>query len=155
MFAARVVEEAWKWLNDKSPAIILFYSSPYSPRVELTGKTEDEQILIDALDEAIESIQPTYPHPIVTRNFFPYISDMSFVAISADKEGIQAFSNNNPSWGTKHYVNYQDIRDLNVPVINIGPYGADAHKRLERMEMTYSLEIVPNLTNYVIQKVLK
>ncbi|MED4228065.1 M20/M25/M40 family metallo-hydrolase [Neobacillus cucumis] len=155
MFAVRVVEEAWKWMKDKSPAIILFYSSLYSPRIELTGKTVDELDLIRALDEAVEEIQPVYAHPIVTRNFFPYISDMSFVALSDVEAGINAESNNNPGWGTKLFVDYQDIRDINVPVINIGPYGIDAHKRLERMEMTYSLEIVPNLTNLVIQKLLK
>ncbi|TDK63882.1 M20/M25/M40 family metallo-hydrolase [Bacillus salipaludis] len=154
MFAARVVEEAWKWMKDKNPAIILFYSSLYSPRIELTGKTSREQALIDALDEAVEAVQPSYQHPIVTKNFFPYISDMSFVALSDDQEGINAVSKNNPGWGTKHYVEYQDIRELNVPVINIGPYGVDAHKKLERMEMTYSLEVVPNLTNLVIRKLL-
>ncbi|HLO13172.1 MAG TPA: M20/M25/M40 family metallo-hydrolase [Pseudoneobacillus sp.] len=155
MFAARVVEEAWNWMTDKNPAVILFYSSLYSPRIELSGKTNNEQALISALDLAVETIQPHYQHPIVTRNFFPYISDMSFVALSDDEEGINAVSKNNPGWGTKHFVEYQDIRDLNVPVINIGPYGVDAHKKLERMEMTYSLEIVPNLTNKVIQNLLK
>ncbi|NHC38614.1 M20/M25/M40 family metallo-hydrolase [Bacillus sp. MM2020_1] len=154
MFAARVVEEAWKWMKDKNPAIILFYSSLYSPRIELTGKTTDELALITALDEAVVEIQPHYQYPIVTRNFFPYISDMSFVALSDDEAGINAETNNNPSWGTKLFVDYQDIRDINVPVINIGPYGLDAHKKLERMEMTYSLEVVPNLTNLVIQKLL-
>ncbi|WP_114571960.1 M20/M25/M40 family metallo-hydrolase [Exiguobacterium flavidum] len=154
MFAARVVEEAWKWMRDKTPAIILFYSSLYSPRIELTGKDANEANLINALDEAVEAIQPSYPHPIVTRNFFPYISDMSFVALSDDDEGINAVSRNNPGWGTKHHVDYQDIRDLNVPVINVGPYGLDAHKKLERMEMTYSLEVVPNLTNLIILKLL-
>lgn len=154
MFSARVVEEAWKWMKDKNPTIILFYSSLYSPRIELTGKNEKEQALIKALDQAIKSVQPHYVHPIVTRNFFPYISDMSFVAISDNEEGLDAVTNNSPSLGYKHYVDYQDIRALNVPVINIGPYGVDAHKKFERMEMTFSLEIVPNLTNYVIQNLL-
>ncbi|WP_439651619.1 hypothetical protein [Planococcus shenhongbingii] len=76
---------------------------------------------------------------------------MSFVAVSDDEEGIHALSNNNPAWGTKHYVNYEDIRELNIPVINIGPYGVDAHKKLERAEITYSHEIVPNLTSRVIE----
>jgi arginine utilization protein RocB len=155
MYAARVVEEAWKWMKDKSPAMILFYSSLYSPRIELSGQTEDERKLIEALDQAVEEVQPSYPHPIIAKNFFPYISDMSFIALSDDEAGISAVSDNNPGWGTKHYVEYSDIRELNVPVINIGPYGLDAHKKLERMEMNYSLEIVPNLTNRVIQQVLK
>jgi arginine utilization protein RocB len=154
MFAARVVEEAWKWMDDKAPAIILFYSSLYSPRIELSGKTNDERILIEALENAVERIRPMYPQPIVTRNFFPYISDMSFVALSDSLDGIEAVSKNNPGWGTKHYVDYEDIRDLNVPVINIGPYGIDAHKKLERTEMKYSFEIVPNLTQLVIEDIL-
>ncbi|MFD2045061.1 M20/M25/M40 family metallo-hydrolase [Ornithinibacillus salinisoli] len=154
MYAARVVEEAWKWMEDKNPTIILFYSSLYSPRIEITGKTKDEQVLIKALEKAVEDIQPNYEHPIVIKNFYPYISDMSFLALSDDDKDLAPVADNNPSWGSKFFVNYQDIRDLNVPVINIGPYGVDAHKKLERMEMTYSLEVVPNLTNKVIQNVL-
>jgi len=154
MFAARVVEEAWKWMPDKDPAIIVFYSSLYSPRIEVTGKNEKEKNLLDALEVAVENVQPNYPHPIVTKNFFPYISDMSFVALSDDEEGISAVSSNNPGWGTKHHVNYQAIRDINVPVINIGPYGFDAHKQYERMERSFSLDIVPNLTNHVIKQLI-
>ncbi|MCT8139343.1 M20/M25/M40 family metallo-hydrolase [Anaerobacillus sp. CMMVII] len=155
MFSAKVVEEAWKWMNDRSPAIIVFYSSLYSPRIEVTGKDELEKNLIAALDNAVNKFQPNYSHPIVTRNFFPYISDMSFVALSDDEEGINAVSSNTPCWGSKLFVNYQDIREINVPVINIGPYGFDAHKQYERVELSYSFEIVPNLTNEVIRKLLQ
>jgi arginine utilization protein RocB len=155
MYAARVVEEAWKWMPDQSPAIIVFYSSLYSPRIEVTGETEDELNLIEALEEAVVTVQPEYDEPIVVRSFFPYISDMSFVALSDDDEALDAASRNNPSWGTKFHVDYQEIRELNVPVVNIGPYGLDAHKRYERMELDYSLEIVPNLTNEVIKNVLE
>ncbi|RNB89645.1 M20/M25/M40 family metallo-hydrolase [Brevibacillus fluminis] len=154
MFSARVVEEEWKWMKDKSPAIILFYSSLYSPRIELVGKDEREQNLIHALEQAVEVVQPHYPHPIVMRNFFPYVCDMSCVALSDDEEGILAIEDNNPSWGTKHYVEYQDIRDINVPCINIGPYGYDAHNRYERMEIQFSAEVVPNVTNEIIKRLL-
>ncbi|MCM3573580.1 M20/M25/M40 family metallo-hydrolase [Mesobacillus subterraneus] len=154
MYAARVVEEAWKWMPDQSPAIIVFYSSLYSPRIELAGETEDERNLIEALDAAVKSVQPEYEEPIVIRSFFPYISDMSFVALSDDDEALDVASRNNPSWGTKFFVDYQEIRELNVPVINIGPYGLDAHKRFERMEIDYSVKIVPNLTYEVIRNLL-
>lgn len=155
MFSARVVEEEVKWMKDRSPAIILFYSSLYSPRIELVGKDEREQNLIEALEQAVAAVQPDYAHPIVTRNFFPYVCDMSCVALSDDEEGILAIEENNPSWGSKHYVEYQDIRDINVPCINIGPYGYDAHNRFERMEITYSTEVVPSVTNEIIKRLLK
>ncbi|CAM3847917.1 M20/M25/M40 family metallo-hydrolase [Mesobacillus zeae] len=155
MFCAKVVEEAWKWMPDKSPAIILFYSSLYSPRVEIEGKNAKEKKLISALDQAVADIQPSYSKPIKVRDFFPYISDMSFIAISDDEESLEAAAKNNPAWGSKLFVDYQDKRDLNVPVVNIGPYGLDAHKRYERMEMRYSLEMVPNLANLVLKYVLE
>lgn len=154
MYAARVVEEAWKWMPDQSPAIIVFYSSLYSPRIEVAGETEDERNLIEALDAAVKVVQPEYKEPIVIRNFFPYISDMSFVALSDDDEALDFASRNNPSWGNKFFVDYQEIRELNVPVINIGPYGLDAHKRYERMEIDYSVKIVPNLTYEVVRNLL-
>lgn len=154
MFAARVVEEEWNWMKDKSPAIILFYSSLYSPCLALTGKDDREVNLSEALDKAVEAIQPEYAHPIVTKNFFPYICDMSCVAISDDDNAVRAVMDNNPGWGTKHYVNYQDIRDINVPAINIGPYGYDAHKKFERIEIKYSTEVVPKITNEVIRHLI-
>ncbi|KZE36339.1 peptidase M20 [Bhargavaea cecembensis] len=151
MYSVRVVEEAWKWMADQSPAIVLFYSSLYSPRVRITGETAEEEALDRALDRAIEEVKPLYPHPIRVRNFFPHISDMSFVSISDDEEGIGAVRDNNPAWGTKHFVDYDAIRQLQIPVINIGPYGMDAHSKMERAEMTYSFEVVPALTRRVIE----
>lgn len=149
MFAARVLEEAWKWMEDKSPAIFLFYTSLYSPRVALTGETEKEVVLMDALDRAVADMQATYKHPIVVRNFFPHISDMSFVAMSDDMDAIEAVKTNNPAWETKLSVNYEVSRLLILD--HMEWMGI---KKLERMEMTYSFEVVPNLTNRVIQFVL-
>ena len=154
MLAARLVEEAWNFMPDKNPAIIVFYSSVYSPRVALTCEKTNERKLLDALDNAVAAVQPEYDKLIVAKNFFPHISDMSFVAMSNDMSEIDELVKNTPSWGKKLFVDYQDVADLNIPVINIGPYGMDGHKRLERMEMTYSMEVVPNLTNRVLREVL-
>jgi arginine utilization protein RocB len=154
MFSVRVVEEAWKWRNTNQPAIVLFYSSLYSPASTLTGATERERKLSEALDQAIERVQPYYSNPIKTSAFFPYISDMSFLKIKDDEAAISAACENNPSWGSKHWIDYNSIRELNIPVINIGPYGMDAHKKYERTELKYTTEIVPNLTHQVIEKLI-
>lgn len=154
MFAARVVEEAWKWMKDQSPAIVLFYSSLYSPPVDLTGRNEDELRLMQALDAAVSEVQDSYKHPIVTKNYFPFISDMSFVNLCDNELAIGSVIDNNPAWGTKHFINYDEIRKLNIPIINIGPYGHDGHKKYERVEIEYSHYVVPRLTKLVIDKVL-
>src|SRR5690625_948297 len=154
MYTMKVVEEESKWLKDKSPVIILFYSSLHSPHLKLTGKDEDELNLLNALEEAIAEVQPHYHYPIVQRDFFPYISDMSFVSMDNNTEGIKAVKQNSPAWGKKLYVNYDDILELDIPAINIGPYGYDAHSKFERMETDYSTKIVPNITNKIIQQLI-
>jgi len=154
MFALRVVEEAWAWMKDRSPAMVLFFASLYSPRVELAGRSAKERRLTDALDEAVREVQPHAGHPIRVKPFFPYISDMSFVSVSDDEAAIRSEQANNPAWGGKLFVDYDRIRRLDIPVANIGPYGFDAHKKYERLDVGYSLEVVPNLTDRVVRLLL-
>ena len=146
----RMVEELHRWDPDKDPVCILFYSSLYSPRVALSEENPRDRRLKEAVEHAVAKIQPIYANPIEIRQFFPYISDMSFVSLSDDQTGIEGFTTNMPAWGNRHHVPFDEIRKLNVPIVNIGPYGFDAHKKWERVEITYSLEIVPELMKQTI-----
>ncbi len=62
---------------------------------------------------------------IPVRMYYPFISDASFVNLLG-----------------------------NVPLVNLGTYGKDAHMYTERVEMQYSLEKLPNLTWKLILKLL-
>ena len=149
-----VVREMSKWKEKKNPFIVLFYSSLYYSRVHYSGTTEKEAALDQALLRAIDDIQSGYPYPIKVRDFYPYISDMSFVSLSDDDQGIQAFCSNFPCWENTMFVDYEGIRQLNLPVINVGPYGHDPHLKFERAEIEYTTEIVPNLINGIITNLL-
>jgi len=150
LYCCRLVEELHRFDENRSPVCIVFYSSLYSPRIALSKDNPREHRLQIAVRKAVEGVQDKYQHPIVIRQFFPYISDMSFVSLSDDEAGIDAYKANMPAWGNRHYVPFDEIRKLNVPIVNIGPYGFDAHKKWERVELTYSLEIVPKLIVSVI-----
>ena len=54
---------------------------------------------------------------IPVRTYYPFISDASFVSLLGD-----------------------------VPLVNLGTYGKDAHMFTERVDMEYSFEKLPNLT---------
>jgi arginine utilization protein RocB len=150
-YSRKVMEEIWTWDQTKEPSIVLFYSNIYYPRVAIFDDTAEGNRLITAIDAAIDHMQPFYPKKIKKRNFFPYISDMSFVGLSDDDESMEALERNMPTWGEEYRLNVEDIRSINVPVCNIGPFGFDAHKTFERVELPYSLEMVPLLTYSVIR----
>ena len=154
-FSVKVVEEAWKWAKDKSPAIIIYFSSTFLARIEMTGKTEKEKALLDSVNESIEYVQKYSDKPIVTKMFYPYISDASFMAVSDDMEGLKALESNMPAWGTKYFYNVDDVLAINVPVVNIGTFGKDGHKFTERVHMKYTFENIPNITYNTIKKLLE
>jgi arginine utilization protein RocB len=155
VFSVKVIEEAWKWVKDKSPAIIIYFSSTFSARIEMTGKTEKERELLDAVRNSVDLVQEKCPNPIKIRMFYPYISDSSFMAVSDDMEGLKALENNMPAWGTKYFYNVDDVLAINVPVVNIGTHGKDGHKVTERVHMRYTFENVPNMTYHTIKSLLK
>ena len=155
LFSIRVIEEAWKWAEDQSPAIILFFGSIFSARIEMTGKTENEKRLLSAVDQAIQAVQEHCENPIKTRMFYPYISDSSFMALSDDVKTIETLGANMPAWKTKYFYDVEQVLSINVPVVNIGSFGKDGHKITERIDMRYTFENVPNMTYLTIGKLLE
>ncbi|QQY79963.1 arginine utilization protein RocB [Keratinibaculum paraultunense] len=153
-FSVKIVEEAWKWSVDKSPAIIIYFSSTYSARIEITGETKLERNLIDSVNNSIEFVGKYSDKPIVTKMFYPYISDLSFMSLSDTPEDILYLEKNMPAWGSKYFYNVEDVMAMNVPIVNIGSYGKDGHKMTERVHMKHTFEIVPNITYNTVKTLL-
>ncbi|MBU5436883.1 M20/M25/M40 family metallo-hydrolase [Tissierella sp. MSJ-40] len=153
-FSVRIVDEAWKWTVDKSPVIIIYYSSTFCARIEVTGEEEKEKLLIDSVKESINFVQEYSDKPIVTKMFYPYISDMSFMGMSDSVESLKTLKQNMPAWGSKYVHPIEEILDINVPVVNIGTFGKDGHKITERVHMRYTFENVSNITYNTIKKLL-
>ena len=153
-FNVRMVEEAWSWAQDKSPAIIVFYASTMYTNLEMTGRSENEKRLLDSVAASVNELQQYSDKPVVTKMFYPYISDSSFMALGGDREDLAALQHNTPAWGIKYTHPIEDIAQINVPVVNIGTFGKDGHKLTERVHMKHTFEHVPNITYKVIKKLL-
>lgn len=153
-FSLAVVEEVWKWYEDKSPALVLFFGSVFSARIEMTGKTEKERALLDAVEGAVEKLRPEAQRQIKTRMFYPYISDSSFMALCDTRESFDAVAENMPSWKVKYFHDVDKILEINVPVVNIGSFGRDGHMLTERVDMLQTFRNVPNISYEAIVSML-
>ncbi len=154
MFGLRVCEEAWKWSEDKSPAVIVFFGSVFSARIEMTGRTDKEKALLSAVEGAVEKIRPEAERQIKTRMFYPYISDSSFMAVCDDTLAVQALRDNMPQYGVKYTHDIDKIMEINVPVVNIGTFGRDGHMLTERVDMKQTFRNVPNITYETVKTLL-
>lgn len=155
IFSLKVAEEAWKWHEDKSPALVVFFGSVYSARIEMTRKTEKERELLDAVESAVEKVHPESERLIKTRMFYPYISDSSFMAVCDELSSVQTIESNMPAWNHKYVHKTDKILEINVPVVNIGTFGRDGHMLTERVDMKQTFRNVPNITYETIVELLK
>ncbi|NLY67413.1 MAG: peptidase M20, partial [Tissierellia bacterium] len=153
IYALKMVETVHSMWSDKNPVVVAYYSPPYYPHIYVKGETELEKKLLDVVNNVIENTESKYD--IKMRKFYPYISDLSYGAAPGDAHAISALKNNMPGFGVKYDLPLEDMQELNLPVVNIGPFGKDAHKFTERLEEDYSFNVAPRLVYETIVNLLK
>jgi len=134
-----MAKELTKISGRKEPLMLLYFSPPYYPHMAVTGETEVEKKLLSILEGFTDE---NGPHPVVFRKFYPYISDLSYFSLP-EAEAVEALKKNMPGFSVSYKLPLEEIRNLSLPVANIGPYGFDAHQYTERIEKEYSFEKLP------------
>lgn len=145
-----LVRRLWTQSGERGPAVVIYYSPPYYPHVAAAP---------GALHEAVHGVIRAHPElALVEREFYPYISDVSYLRLDADAD-TTALTANMPVWQPPdaaprpgaYSLPLDAIRALDLPVVNLGPYGHGAHQRGERVLMSYSFGVLPQLIWEVIE----
>ena len=153
MYALRMVETVHSMWSDKDPVVIAYFSPPYYPHIYVKGENQLEKNLLDVVNRIIKNTQSKYD--IKMKKFYPYISDLSYASAPRDGYAIESLKNNMPGFGIKYKLPLDHMQKLNLPLVNIGPFGKDAHKFTERVEEDYSFNVVPKMVYEVIEGILK
>lgn len=152
IYALRMVQTLHSMWSKHGPVVVAYFSPPYYPHVYVKGETPLEQKLLTAVQEVIDGTDT--PYNIKMKKFYPYISDLSYATAPQGINAVDALKKNMPGFGTKYSLPLDDMQRLNLPVVNIGPFGKDAHKFTERLEKAYSFNVVPQLVYRTIIKLL-
>ncbi|WP_050183580.1 M20/M25/M40 family metallo-hydrolase [Domibacillus robiginosus] len=127
--------------QELAPAIILLFAPPFYPAVNSSGEA--------LVEEAVEFMktygQKEFGLSMERVHYFNGICDLSYVNGSGEGEGWQAFKKNTPVWQDGYSIPFADMARLKAPVLNIGPFGKDAHKRTERLHIKHAFEQLPLL----------
>jgi arginine utilization protein RocB len=153
-FSLKIVEEVHRHYSNQNSKIIVYFAPPYYAHNYVTGENAKEQALFDALDGAIAAVKQEYSYDVVIKKFYPFISDLSFCNISKDPGNVKRLTRNMPAWGKKYQLPVEAIQSINMPVVNIGPFGKDAHKLSERLSIPYSLDAMPLILKNTIENLL-
>ncbi len=152
-FSLAIVQEVHNRYSDKNSKIIVYFAPPYYPHIYVKDDDEKGKILLDAVTGAVSDVRKYYDYEIVTKKFYPYISDLSYCSI-ADERSVARLTGNMPAWGRRYTLPVKAIQAVSMPVVNIGPYGRDAHKLSERVSTRYSFDAMPAILRKTIENLL-
>ncbi|HET9109705.1 MAG TPA: hypothetical protein VFN78_02655, partial [Ktedonobacterales bacterium] len=151
--SVRLVERLWTLSEREGPAAIVFFAPPFYPAVPAVPSP-----LLDALRETLAA------HPeqrLVEEEFFPLLSDMSYLRLDplVDATALRA---NMPVWRDDagatpgaYGLPLDAMRALDMPIINVGPYGRGVHQRGERALLSFTFGVVPQLIDETIARLAR
>ncbi len=146
-----LVRRLWALSGRQGPAVVIYYSPPYYPHVAATP---------GLLQDAISVVISTHPEQqLVQREYFPLLSDMSYLQLAVDAD-LTALTSNMPVWEDRgasprsgsYSLPLEAMQQLDAPVFNWGVHGRGAHQRDESVQMSYSFEALPQLLYETIEQ---
>ncbi len=151
--AGALVQRLWTLSGREGPAIVLYFAPPWYPATP--GVTSP---LLDALREVIAA-RPA--DRLVEEEYFPLLSDMSYLRLDPAVDP-SAIREQTPTWRDEppdgvlppgaYSLPLDAMRALDMPVIDIGPYGRDPHQRGERALASFTFETVPQMVVEIIER---
>lgn len=151
--AYELIEKTLEYYNDLSPLVVIALAPPYYPSTNNSMLNNAEEInkLIDNIDKYAND--ELYLR-IYTQNYYTGISDLSYGMFTEDNENIDYISSNMIFWGDMYYIPLDIIREISMPVLNVGPWGRDLHKYTERVFKKDLFNSIPTLIGHIIKNIL-
>jgi len=137
--------------KELSPMIILFFAPPFYPaissrHVPLIQRTVAE---MEAYARANHQVE------LIKQNYFGGISDLSYTGLQYPANSMLPLIRNMPLWNQGYTVPLQEMEKFEVPVLNLGPIGRDAHQWSERLHVDYAFDTLKTMLNYCIHTILR
>jgi arginine utilization protein RocB len=150
--AIQITKELLEMYEDKNPIVVVGFAPPFYPTRVIEGNTEDERLLLDAINATIEYGNNDCKETIEKCYFYDAICDLSYTGLGED-EGAETIALNMPSLRKNYFLPMASLGKLNIPGAVFGGLGKDFHKNTERLHVPYSVDVVPKLYEFMIDKI--
>ena len=142
----RIVDTLMLQCQELAPAMVLFFAPPYYPAVNSSNNA--------IIREKVRLIQHVAKEDFAVNvqqiHYFNGISDLSYVNYDKHDNGWQNYVDNTPVWGEAYTIPFAAMQQLQAPVLNVGPFGKDAHKVTERLHEDSAFVQTPKLLEELI-----
>lgn len=150
----KIIEALEAAAEDYRPKVIIFFAPPYCPHNYLRTEIDKERRCDDLLDRILAKAGEETGEPFAKKRFFPYLADSSYLSMNETAEETKEILENFPGWGRTYSIPIDRIRQLNIPVLDMGVYGKKAHTWMERVYKPYSFGVLPGMIREMTEGVL-
>jgi len=140
-----LVDKIADMAGEDGPYVVCFFLPPWLPvRTDVTDDPKDRGVM-EAVQQIKKAAQEGFGIEMREIELFAGLCDLSYVGAKVSARDLKALEQNMPGFGAIYNLPLDEMQQLGMPVLNIGPSGEDAHKRTERLNLHYSLEILPQI----------
>lgn len=132
--------------KELAPMIILFFAPPFYPAISSRHDTLIQRTVFEMEAYALAK----HKVQLVKQNYFGGISDLSYAGLQYPASSMQPLIRNMPLWNQGYSIPLQEMEDLKVPVLNLGPIGRDAHQWSERLDVDYAFDTLKAMLTHCI-----
>ncbi|MCM3117569.1 M20/M25/M40 family metallo-hydrolase [Neobacillus sp. MER 74] len=145
-----LVDELSILCKELSPMIVLFFAPPYYPAVSSRNHPRISRVV----DHIIGYAKNTDDIELKNQNYFAGLSDLSYVSLEKPASSLKDLTSNMPLWGKGYHVPLDVLENLNIPVLNLGPVGKDAHKWTERLDVDHAFGALRDMLSITVNLLL-
>ncbi len=152
--AFRIIEKTLEFTADTDPVVIIALAPPYYPNVHNSMIPEKYETMKGIVKTIIDYAKNQWDQDYAVQSYYTGICDLSYGMFKSNNEDIGYIEENMLMWNNGYYIPLDIIKEISMPVINIGPWGKDFHKYTERVYMEDLYYRTPALVNEVITALL-
>jgi arginine utilization protein RocB len=134
---------------------VVGFLPPWYPHRANLGANRGEKIVERVASEAAAEAKERFGESLEIRPFFEGVSDLSYCGFQGDSSEMDLFAENMPGWGRPYRLPKEALAELDIPILNLGPLGMDAHKNTERIHLPYAMDVYPELLRFVVRRIVE
>ncbi len=146
------VEEMLEFYGKKEAIIVIAMAPPYYPALS-SSRIEKKGVIIPKLKAHYENYLKEKGFNLKTEEYFMGICDISYCGLDKPVDVHKAVLRKTAVDKSVYDIDFDSIADVNVPAVNLGPWGKDLHRYTERVLEKDSFELIPDYLLYLMEDI--
>lgn len=137
-------------LDAEAPFIAYGFLPPINPPTSSLDGRARNALAAETAKDVVSFARERFGVRMDIAEHFAGLCDLSFMSNGGAAGDV--YGDNCLGWGTTYEIPFADIAEIDMPAINIGTRGFDAHRATERLDAKWSFGVLPEILLFALRK---